>query len=642
MAQPTFWQKIRYWLRGEKVASALSPLWDTMQPQYAMEGSFSNMVTEGYRKNELIYACIMAKAKTAQQIAIQVLDGDGDPMDEHPLLDLLHRPNDYMNESDFWASVTIYQALAGRATYEIEYARGGMPVALWPLRPDWIMVKQAPNRPAIEYYTYNVPGKQAVELDPKQVLDFPLFDPLNRFKTYPPVAIAGRVGDVDNAATDLIKLIFEHGGMPMGYLKSSQVILDDDVTEIQERWGSRYGGWRNWIKPAVLDRDADFVKLTMNLSKEMGFADLDSRSEARICLVLDVPPILVGAKVGLEHGTYSNYETARRSWWEDTVLAMYSNYMDVLEYKLLPIYAGEGDFSIGWDTSKVYAFSENENEAWARATAAWEANAITLNEFCLEVGLEEKGEEGEKYKSEMTTPPALTQPVPPNVPGESEEAAEGEDMADEMEDEQEDMEEMKFMVGMLAEIKAIRAEIKQDNHDDSAMVALYLPYGVAKKVSKYSTAWPAGSEVLPASELHVTLAYLGKIPEMKFDLSIVQGMLSDWSERYPGELVGRINGIGRFNETHRDGYHAVYANFDCPGLADLRQSLFDWLKLAGLEIEETHGFTPHITLAYVPAGSDTPDGNWDIVEFVKIPGITLAWGNKHFEFEIKPDVAQVP
>ena len=69
MAQPTFWQKIRYWLRGEKVASALSPLWETMQPQYAMEGSFSNVVTEGYRKNELIYACIMAKAKTAQQIA---------------------------------------------------------------------------------------------------------------------------------------------------------------------------------------------------------------------------------------------------------------------------------------------------------------------------------------------------------------------------------------------------------------------------------------------------------------------------------------------------------------------------------------------------------------------------------------------
>jgi HK97 family phage portal protein len=163
----------------------------------------------------------MARAKTAQQIVLQVLDTKGEEIDEHPLLDLIHRPNDQMNESDFWAAVTIFQALAGRAVFEIEYANRGLPIALWSLRPDWIFVKQFIDRPSIEYYEYRVPGLQPVMMKPEQVLDFPLFDPLDKFKSFPPVAVAGRVGDVDNAATDLIKLIFENGGMPLGYLKTT-------------------------------------------------------------------------------------------------------------------------------------------------------------------------------------------------------------------------------------------------------------------------------------------------------------------------------------------------------------------------------------------------------------------------------------
>jgi HK97 family phage portal protein len=472
---PTLGDRFRKWVRRKpqesKKVSALQPTWETMQPQYATEGDFATLVKEGYHKNELIYACITAKAKTAQQISLQVLDQEGEPFEEHPLLDLIHRPNDYMNESDFWAAVTIYQALAGRAVFEIEYANRGTPIALWPLRPDWVSMKQRSDRPAIDYYEYTVPGRQAVMLKPEQVLDFPLFDPLDRFKTYPPVLVAGRVGDVDNAATDLIKLIFENGGMPLGYLKTTQVIADDAIIEeIQKRWSDRYGGWKNWIKPAVLDRDADYQRLTMNLDDEMGFGNLDGRNEARICAVLDVPPILVGAKVGLEHGTYSNYETARRAWWEDTVLAMYANYLDVLEYKLLPMYPGSEGLSIGWDTAKVYAFSENENEAWKRATDAWNANAITLAQFCEEVGLGEPDDEmGEKYKNQMTTPPALAQANPfatkPSIaedkPADNAEQQEAAQMSDEMENDRQE-EEIKQISALLAEIKAIRAEMKVD------------------------------------------------------------------------------------------------------------------------------------------------------------------------------------
>lgn len=122
--------------------------------------------------------------------------------------------------------------------------------------------------------------------------------------------------------------------------------------------------------------------------------------------------------------------------------------------------------TIGWDTSKVYAFSANENEAWKRATDAWNANAITLAQFCQECELEEPKEEtGKKYKNEMTTPPQLQSFAGQNntpadgTPDKNPAQQEGAAMSDEM-DNARDQEEIKTITNLLTEIKAIRAEMK--------------------------------------------------------------------------------------------------------------------------------------------------------------------------------------
>lgn len=389
-------------LRSGKTVAAMAPSWQTEQAQYAMDSNFEVLVKEGYRKNELIFACLNATAAAASQINVELVrKSDDKPVDSHPFLDLIHRPNDQMNETDFWAAVVLFQKLAGRAFFEVEYSNRREPVALWPLRPDWMRIKPAANRPVVKEYIYKIPGLMDQSLKPNQVIDFPLFDPLDRFKTHPPVAVAGRVGDVDNAATDYIKMIYEHGGMPPVYLKTTQAMNENAITDARRRWRERYGNWKNWLEPAILDRDQTVEKLAWSF-KEMGFDFLDARNEVRICMVLDVPPILIGAKAGIDTATYSNYELADRAWWRNDLLPMFNNLIDVVEFRLLPLFDQSGELYCRWDVSQVMALQENVNEIWSRATSAWTAGAITRNDFLAEIGKDGIGPVGEVYYMPIT------------------------------------------------------------------------------------------------------------------------------------------------------------------------------------------------------------------------------------------------
>lgn len=384
--------------RGEKQIATMVPTWKEGRPTYP-ESSFANNVKYGWRRNELIFSCISKTANTASQVELVVQNKkDGEQLLDHPLKQLIQRPNPYMSEFDFWAAVIIYQKLAGRAVFEKERSRGGQVVRLWPLRPDWLKPLPSSKR-VVSGYEYSPPGIDPATLKPQDVLDFKLFDPVNMYHSWPPVSVAARVGDVDNTATDYIKLFFEKGGVPPGLLKTVQKLNDAAVADIRRRWKERYGGYEHWIEPAVLDSDAEYQKIGFNFS-EMGLDVLDGRDEARICMVLDVPPIIVGAKVGLERATYSNYKEARQAWWEDSLIPLYASQNDVIANQLSPEFGD--DMITVWDFSKVPALQEERNSRWTRAVEALQVGGITVNEFREEIGLPNIGSRGDVFLRPMT------------------------------------------------------------------------------------------------------------------------------------------------------------------------------------------------------------------------------------------------
>lgn len=376
-----------------KAAALLVPTWQDGAPTYP-EASFENLVRHGWRKNELIYACIDKTAKTASFVHMTVRRArDGEELPDHPLRQLIARPNPFMDEFDFWNAVVVYQKLAGGAYFEKERDRAGRVIRLWPLRPDWIQPVRS-SKAFISGYEYTIPGQSPIAMRTEDVLDFKLFDPLNMYRGYPPAAVAGRVGDVDNASTDYLKLFMEKGGQPPGLLKTKQKLIDTDVADIRRRWGERYGGYRHWTEPAVLDSDAEYQQIGMSF-RDMGFDALDARSEARICMVMQVPPILIGAKIGLDRATYSNYGEARLAWWEDTLIPQYRNFESVILNDLVPDFGG--DVKVTFDFADVPALKESEDAKWTRANTALLGGYLTINEARVLIGLEEIGEPGDVF-----------------------------------------------------------------------------------------------------------------------------------------------------------------------------------------------------------------------------------------------------
>ena len=385
--------------RGQKQSVAVQDTWDATHPTFT-DISFENNVVYGWRRNELIFACVDMKANAAAHIKLGLFNKNTEQeIDRHPILDLLNAPNPYMDMFDLLASIVTYQHLAGRAVYEVRQLRTGLPAELHPLRPDWIEAHSRGNE-RIAYYTYKPPGKQPIQLQPEQVFDLRLFDPIDQMNGWPPVAVAGRVGDIHNAQTDYLKKHFDEGGVPPGLLKTEQRVNADKIQQIRELWLERYAGWRDWRAPVVLGQGYEYQKIGSPIP-ELGIEIIDARAESLICSIMKVPPIIVGAKVGLDRSTFSNYQEARTSWWEDTIRPMFEDIISAFNNQLTARYSDQIELRI--DYSDVPAFQEDEGARFDRAVQAVRGGWMTVNEAREYVGLDEiPGAAGDVFLRNLT------------------------------------------------------------------------------------------------------------------------------------------------------------------------------------------------------------------------------------------------
>ncbi len=151
-------QRVRFaisLLLSRKAAFELLRTWESERAVYPSAG-FENQVVGGYRRNELIYACLTLKADSAAQARLRLYDRRGEEDADHAAMHLLRNPNPFMTEFDMLALIMLHLDLAGRSYWEKVRSRAGRVVELWPLRPDWVRVIPA-GTVGVRGYEYHVP-----------------------------------------------------------------------------------------------------------------------------------------------------------------------------------------------------------------------------------------------------------------------------------------------------------------------------------------------------------------------------------------------------------------------------------------------------------------------------------------------------
>lgn len=351
--------------------------------------SFASNVAKGFDANELVYACVMEKATSLSEAKFRVFgpDGKGEPRENHPLRELISNPNPSLTEVELIEFTSIYMDLAGIAFWEVVTDRAGKPVQLWPLRPD--MVRIFPRQDGNHEYGYYLGNGRIVPLG-TNVLAFRYPSPSDPLLGQAPMRSANRAVALDNEATDFVKALLQNRAVPGTVIETEQK-LDEALTDrLTEKWMERFS--RNSRgKPAFLQKGMKVHTLGLNLG-ELEFPDLRTISESRICMSFGVPPILVGAKVGLDRSTFANYGEARRSFWEETLMPLQKRLESVIVQRLLPmVEQSQGPrprrVVCRFDNSEVVALKESEANRWEKGTQALRAGGLLINDFRRYVGL---------------------------------------------------------------------------------------------------------------------------------------------------------------------------------------------------------------------------------------------------------------
>ncbi len=172
-------------------------------------------------------------------------------------------------------------------------------------------------------------------------------------------------------------------------------------------------------------------------------------------------------------------------------------------------------------------------------------------------------------------------------------------------------------------------ELFADRHV-GAMVAFVVPPEFAKTLALNKVG--EGSKALPADGLHLTLAYLGDSAEIAPRQEETAVLVSKFAVSHP-PIKGVIGGTGTFDGGGDDGENAFYASFDSPDLPAFRQTLVEWLGVIGHKIDTDHGFTPHITLAYLAEGEETPA--LQAHPEIEFKQIALYWGEHITTYDLE-------
>lgn len=371
-------------------------------------------IQRAYKENELVNAAITETVRGL--ISVPLMAEQWIPRSErwavqpwtHPLVRLLERPNPFMDRvrllDRFWTDV----AVLGNGLLWKQRDGSGAVIALWPIDATTVVVKADPVTMIEGYYVFKdgstfgtgtaISGAQKLVegADPKRYIRYPPQDVIHLALSPDPVfplwglsPIAPTLPSVaaDDAITAFIIRFFQRGAIPAFLYEAEHEMTEDEIARMKTQFDTQQGGTdRSWGL-AVVDRTQG--KLTrMGLatgSREIGLHELRMDIEARILGPLNVPPIVVGAVIGLTHATYSNYAQARTAQHEENTAPNLVRIVSVFTWGLASEFGD--DLRVVADTSNVMALDELQTTRVARATQKLLSGGASINEFRNEVGL---------------------------------------------------------------------------------------------------------------------------------------------------------------------------------------------------------------------------------------------------------------
>ena len=355
---------------------------------------YQDLAKEGYLKNAIVYRCVNEISKGASSVPFIIKAGD-QIIEQHPLIDLLNRPNPLQSYSEFFNSLFGYVLLSGNAYILKVGSDLGSPKELHQLRPDRINIKGSGN-PIPEKYEYKVNGRVQTTYMVDQENGFSelkhvkLWNPLDDYYGLSPMSAAAVEVDQFNMSSKHNVNLLQNGARPSGaviFKPQDDAGFAVNLSESQRQQlltdlNNRFSGAGNAGRPMLLEGDFDWKEMGLS-PKDMDFHRLKNMATTDIALCFGVPSQLVGVP---DSQTYSNVAEARLALYEETIIPHLKKISSDLNEWLVPMF--DDRLKLEFDIDSIPALAERKKKTYENVTSAVREGIMTRNEARKIIGLE--------------------------------------------------------------------------------------------------------------------------------------------------------------------------------------------------------------------------------------------------------------
>lgn len=282
------------------------------EPEQWLIDSFTSQTKSGISVNSLdalrstaVLSCVRILSEAIASLPLVVYETESNggkrKATEHYLFNILHyNANPYMTTFEWRELLVQHLLLWGNHFAEIERNQNGLPIAIWPLRPDRMRIE---SNGMDLVYLYNLPEGREVPISGENILHVKGISG-NGYVGQSLIGFAREAVGLGLAMEDFTARFFSNDATPRSYIKHPGRLSDKAKTNIEESLERKNRGLENKFRMQVLEEGMSIDTIGMPL-EDAQFLELRKFEELDVYKIFRVPPHMGGI---LDRATFSNIE----------------------------------------------------------------------------------------------------------------------------------------------------------------------------------------------------------------------------------------------------------------------------------------------------------------------------------------------
>lgn len=304
---------------------------------------------------------------THRKTMMNKLKGAGEltEIEIHPFLDLLDFGSDQFNGIQLMRLTQIYMDTVGECFWLKQRNAQGMPIALWPIPPHWVIDFPTLQNPWYKIQFRNFTG----EIPVTEMVYFSHPDPLNPYDRG--VGTAKALADeleTDEFAAQFTRSFFQNRARP-DIIISGKGMSKEETRRLEVGWLQKHQGFFKAFKPAFISADIEVKELGGNM-KQTATKELREFERDTILQVYGAPPELFGV---IENSNRATIDAADFLFAKHIMVPRLELIRSVMQEQLIPDFDERIilDYETPVEEDKEYHLNVAKSAPWSLQIDEW-------------------------------------------------------------------------------------------------------------------------------------------------------------------------------------------------------------------------------------------------------------------------------